>query len=219
VSLVVLLGGARSGKSALAQRLAGEEATLIATAAALDSEMEERIRRHRAERPSGWTTVEETIELGTALANVGPQSSVVVDCLSLWVANLLRSGVGADGAVEATAGSVAGSRQAVPGLTVAVSNEVRDGHRAESQSSAGATATCSPKVQRESWVEAADRALLASPGRRFRLSTPDSRGRGAGALDAKTKPRGSLRPAGGPRRPHRRDPRHAHPGGCGPASA
>ena len=166
MSLVVLLGGARSGKSALAQRLAGEEATLIATAAGLDSEMEERIRRHRAERPSGWTTVEETIELGTALADVGPQSSVVVDCLSLWVANLLEAGW-ADGAVEATAGSVAGAAAGRAGLTVAVSNEVGMG-----------IVPVTPLGRRyrdvlgrvnASWVEAADRALLVVAGKAIPL--------------------------------------------------
>ena len=166
VSLVVLLGGARSGKSALAQRLAGEEATLIATAAALDSEMEERIRRHRAERPSGWTTVEETIELGAALADVGPQSSVVVDCLSLWVANLLEAGW-ADGEVEATAGSVAGAAAGRAGLTVAVSNEVGMG-----------IVPVTPLGRRyrdvlgrvnASWVEAADRALLVVAGKAIPL--------------------------------------------------
>jgi adenosyl cobinamide kinase/adenosyl cobinamide phosphate guanylyltransferase len=166
VSLVVLLGGARSGKSALAQRLAGEEATLIATAAALDSEMEERIRRHRAERPSGWTTVEETIELGTALANVGPQSNVVVDCLSLWVANLLEAGW-ADGAVEATAGSVAGAAAGRAGLTVAVSNEVGMGI---------VPVTALGRRYRDvlgrvnaNWVEAADRALLVVAGKAIPL--------------------------------------------------
>ena len=166
VSLVVLLGGARSGKSALAQRLAGEEATLIATAAALDSEMEERIRRHRAERPSGWTTVEETIELGAALADVGPQSSVVVDCLSLWVANLLEAGW-ADGAVEATAGSVAGAAAGRAGLTVAVSNEVGMGI---------VPVTALGRRYRDvlgrvnaSWVEAADRALLVVAGKAIPL--------------------------------------------------
>ena len=166
MSLVVLLGGARSGKSALAQRLAGEEATLIATAAALDSEMEERIRRHRAKRPSGWTTVEETIELGAALAKVGLQSSVVVDCLSLWVANLLEAGW-ADGAVEATAGSVAGAAAGRAGLTVAVSNEVGMGI---------VPVTALGRRYRDvlgrvnaSWVEAADRALLVVAGKAIPL--------------------------------------------------
>ena len=138
----MLLGGARSGKSALAQRLAGEEATLIATAAALDAEMEERIRRHRAERPSGWTTVEETIELGAALAGVGPQSTVVVDCLSLWVANLLEAGW-ADGEVEESAGRRRrGGRRAVPGRPSP--SPTRSGWAScRSPRSAGATATCS----------------------------------------------------------------------------
>ena len=162
----MLLGGARSGKSALAQRLAGEEATLIATGAALDSEMEERIRRHRAERPPGWTTVEETIELGAALAKVGLQSSVVVDCLSLWVANLLEAGW-ADGAVEATAGSVAGAAAGRAGLTVAVSNEVGMGI---------VPVTALGRRYRDvlgrvnaNWVEAADRALLVVAGKAIPL--------------------------------------------------
>ena len=92
MSLIVLLGGARSGKSLLAQQLAGEEATLIATARAGDAEMAERIRRHREERPPTWTTVEEPVDLRGALAAVAPDETVVVDCLSLWTANLLEAG-------------------------------------------------------------------------------------------------------------------------------
>jgi adenosyl cobinamide kinase/adenosyl cobinamide phosphate guanylyltransferase len=166
VSLVVLLGGARSGKSALAQRLAGEDATLIATAAALDAEMEERIRRHRAERPSAWTTLEETIELGEALAGVDPQSSVVVDCLSLWVANVLEAGW-TDGEVEETAGRVAGAAAGRAGLTVAVSNEVGMGIVPVTalgrryRDVLGRVNTC--------WVEAADRALLVVAGKAIPL--------------------------------------------------
>jgi adenosyl cobinamide kinase/adenosyl cobinamide phosphate guanylyltransferase len=123
VSLVVLLGGARSGKSALAVRLGGDAATLIATATAGDVEMEERIRLHRAERPAAWTTVEEPLALGPALAAVDPDGPVVVDCLSLWVSNLIGVGT-ADDAIEAGAEAVAGAAAARPGLTIVVSNEV-----------------------------------------------------------------------------------------------
>src|SRR5262249_59921487 len=87
------------------------------------AEMEQRIRRHRAERPEAWTTVEETIELGTALDHAGEETTVVVDCLSLWVANLLEAGW-TDGDVEETAHDVARVAAARAGLTVAVSNEV-----------------------------------------------------------------------------------------------
>jgi adenosyl cobinamide kinase/adenosyl cobinamide phosphate guanylyltransferase len=123
MSLVLLLGGARSGKSALAVRLAGEAATLVATAAPTDSEMEERIRRHRRERPSGWTTVEEQLALRTALASVPPDVPVVVDCLSLWVANLMAEGW-TDLAIETEGRTVALVAAERPALTVAVSNEV-----------------------------------------------------------------------------------------------
>jgi adenosylcobinamide kinase/adenosylcobinamide-phosphate guanylyltransferase len=123
MSLLVLLGGARSGKSALAVRLGGDVATLIATANVADAEMEERVRRHRAERPSAWTTVEEPLALRSALTTVDPDSPLVVDCLSLWVSNLMAESW-SDVAIETEAEAVAVAVAARPGLSVVVSNEV-----------------------------------------------------------------------------------------------
>ncbi|GBD40349.1 Cobyric acid synthase [bacterium HR38] len=87
--LILLLGGARSGKSRHAQRLAGPWATLIATAEARDGEMAERIARHRAERPPTWETLEEPLDLVEALKRAR-YPTVVVDCVTLWVSNLLE---------------------------------------------------------------------------------------------------------------------------------
>jgi adenosyl cobinamide kinase/adenosyl cobinamide phosphate guanylyltransferase len=123
VSLVVLLGGARSGKSALAVQLGGDIATLIATATVIDAEMEERIRRHRAERPAAWTTVEEPLALRSALTSVDSDEALVVDCLSLWVSNLMAEGW-SDVAIEKEGQAVAAAVAARPGLSVVVSNEV-----------------------------------------------------------------------------------------------
>jgi adenosylcobinamide kinase / adenosylcobinamide-phosphate guanylyltransferase len=123
VSLTFLLGGARSGKSALAVRLAGASGNavvFIATGEAGDAEMAERIARHRAERPLGWETVEEPVALAAALAAVSSESCVVVDCLSLWVANLLERRE----EIEEAAAEAAGVAAARPGPTIAVSNEV-----------------------------------------------------------------------------------------------
>jgi adenosylcobinamide kinase / adenosylcobinamide-phosphate guanylyltransferase len=120
MSLVVLIGGARSGKSSLAVRLAaraGSPVTVIATGEARDAEMAERIELHRAERPADWATVEEPLGLAAALAVVPAPHTVIVDCLSLWVSNLLEHGEEPDEDVAA----LAGSRD---GLTVAVTNEV-----------------------------------------------------------------------------------------------
>jgi len=91
----LILGGARSGKSGYAERLATEsnkEVIYIATATAGDKEMAERIAHHRRQRPAQWTTVEE----GLALADVlrqwrAPHRVVLVDCLTLWLTNLLFS--------------------------------------------------------------------------------------------------------------------------------
>ena len=96
MSLVFLLGGARSGKSALAVRLAersGLPVTFVATAEAHDEEMAERIARHRAARPAGWTTIEEPVDLAGALDRVAAGSCLVLDCVSLWVSNVLERGL------------------------------------------------------------------------------------------------------------------------------
>jgi adenosyl cobinamide kinase/adenosyl cobinamide phosphate guanylyltransferase len=121
---VLVLGGARAGKSAYAQGLAldsGLPVFFIATAAAEDGEMEERIARHRSTRPAEWSTVEERIDLGAAVAATPAASFVIVDCLTLWVSNLLGAGRTADqivSAARAVAHDLAARRGAV------VSNEV-----------------------------------------------------------------------------------------------
>lgn len=91
--VVLILGGARSGKSDYAQRLAGEmgrPVIYVATATAGDEEMAERIARHQAARPAHWRTVEAPVGVGRALAGVLEDGEVVLlDCLTLLVSNLL----------------------------------------------------------------------------------------------------------------------------------
>ncbi len=89
----LILGGARSGKSAHAEslvRASGLQAVYLATAQALDGEMEVRIRQHRSRRGADWLTVEEPLDLPEILAGLArPDRAVLVDCLTLWVTNLL----------------------------------------------------------------------------------------------------------------------------------
>ena len=125
MSLVLLVGGARSGKSQLAVRLAERAAApvvFVATGEPRDEEMTDRIRRHQAERPAEWTTVEEPVDLEVALAGAPADSTCLIDCLSLWVANLIESRPPAD--IEAASAAVARIASIRPGLTVAVTNEV-----------------------------------------------------------------------------------------------
>lgn len=99
MSRTLVLGGARSGKSAHAERLAaagGKEVVYIATAQAGDSEMAARIAHHRQRRDSCWQTVEEPLALGDAIArHCTPGRLVLVDCVSVWLSNLLFSGAAA----------------------------------------------------------------------------------------------------------------------------
>lgn len=123
MSLVVLLGGARSGKSRLAVDLATRwrgPVVFVATAEPRDAEMARRIERHRAERPPGWATVEEPLALLPALTAAPADACVVVDCLGLWVANLLERGQDVDGCAAAAAATAAA--RSAP--TIAVTNEV-----------------------------------------------------------------------------------------------
>src|SRR5438552_14943766 len=123
MSLVFLIGGARSGKSSLAVRLAAESGAsvvFIATGEPRDAEMAERVDRHRAERPTEWETIEEPVALRGALEATPRESCVVVDCLSLWVANLLETGV-EEVEREARAAAAVAVARAAP--TVAVTYE------------------------------------------------------------------------------------------------
>src|SRR3982074_1619529 len=92
---VLVLGGARSGKSAMAERPAlgsGEPVIFIATGEPGDDEMAERIRRHRADRPAAWRTIEAPLDILAAIESTSRGDFLVVDCLTLWVANLLAKG-------------------------------------------------------------------------------------------------------------------------------
>ena len=89
--LTLIIGGARSGKSSLAQRLArvsGNDVTYIATAEAGDEEMSRRIQKHRCSRPQDWVTIEEPRNLSRAFCRADSQV-VLLDCLSMWISNRL----------------------------------------------------------------------------------------------------------------------------------
>ncbi|KQT88553.1 adenosylcobinamide kinase/adenosylcobinamide phosphate guanyltransferase [Aurantimonas sp. Leaf443] len=94
--VTLVLGGARSGKSAHAERLveeSGLQPVYLATGRAFDGEMDARIATHRERRGSGWRTVEAPLDLGPALAReAGQGRAVLVDCLTLWVTNLMMEG-------------------------------------------------------------------------------------------------------------------------------
>jgi adenosylcobinamide kinase / adenosylcobinamide-phosphate guanylyltransferase len=168
VTLTFVTGGARSGKSGYALGLAaaaGTRVALIATAEARDGEMRERIAKHRAERPAAWRTVEEPIALAAALTALAADEFAIVDCLSLWVSNLLEETAAA--AIEALAAEAAAVAAGHPGGCVAVSNEVGMGIVP-----ANALARCYRDVLgrvNAIWAEAAEDALLAVSGRILRL--------------------------------------------------
>jgi adenosyl cobinamide kinase/adenosyl cobinamide phosphate guanylyltransferase len=125
--LTFLLGGARSGKSALAARLAAEwegSVLVLATAEAReDAELAARIAHHRRERPAAWQTVEEPLDLVGELRRAPTDAFVLVDCLTLWAANALEVGW-SDDEVERAAGEAAVLAAGRPAPTVVVSNEV-----------------------------------------------------------------------------------------------
>ncbi|MGY4533051.1 adenosylcobinamide kinase/adenosylcobinamide-phosphate guanylyltransferase [Pseudomonas sp. TE3786] len=121
----LILGGARSGKSRLAERLATESGwpvTYIATSEPRDGEMSERIRQHRERRPAHWSLVEEPIYLADALqAHAAPEHCLLVDCLTLWLTNLLMLDDPQRLAAEREA--LLACLDALPGRLLLVSNE------------------------------------------------------------------------------------------------
>ena len=121
--LTLVLGGARSGKSRHAEALTRRHPPpwrYIATAQALDAEMADRIAEHRARRPDGWITAEAPLDLAGALAAAPDGQPVLVDCLTLWLSNVLL----ADGDPGPAADRLAAALAAPRGPWVAVANEV-----------------------------------------------------------------------------------------------
>jgi adenosylcobinamide kinase/adenosylcobinamide-phosphate guanylyltransferase len=174
MALTLLLGGARSGKSALAQRLAGRwhgPVTVVATGQARDAEMAERIARHRAARPAGWTTIEEPVDLAGALDRVAAGSCLVLDCLSLWVANILERGLD-DEAIERQAEEAAARVAAREPPGIAVSNEV--GLGIVPVSDLGRRYRDLLGRVNAIWAEAASEAALVAAGRLVPLARPES---------------------------------------------
>lgn len=133
VHLVLVAGGCRSGKSSFARRyvekMAGEK-LYLATCPVLDEEMAARVTRHRAEREGGgWTTHEEEIEIARVIAGAPQGCGILIDCLTLWVSNLMyraeQNGSDMDeDAASRLAEEVAAACIRRAGLTVAVTNEV-----------------------------------------------------------------------------------------------
>ncbi len=125
--VTLVLGGARSGKSSYAEAdvlARGLNCLYLATSEAFDGEMEERIARHRERRGSEWTTIEEPLALAEVLAaESDPKRAILVDCLTLWLANLL----GAEREIAAEFEKLEGVLSNVGGPVVLVSNEVGQG--------------------------------------------------------------------------------------------
>lgn len=122
--VTLVLGGARSGKSRHAEALVESQpgpCVYLATAEAKDAEMAARIEQHRARRGTRWETLEEPLALAEALGRVArPDGAVLVDCLTLWLSNLM--GAGRD--VTAESEALVSTLPALPGPVVLVSNEV-----------------------------------------------------------------------------------------------
>ncbi|VAV99325.1 Adenosylcobinamide kinase / Adenosylcobinamide-phosphate guanylyltransferase [hydrothermal vent metagenome] len=127
IRTTLLLGGARSGKSRLGEELAlesGLDPVYIATAEARDGEMQARIRRHQQQRGEGWQTIEEPLFLTkTIRQEAAPERILLVDCLTLWLSNLIEQ----DRDVAGAGGELCAALAATRGPVILISNEVGQG--------------------------------------------------------------------------------------------
>jgi adenosylcobinamide kinase/adenosylcobinamide-phosphate guanylyltransferase len=129
-AITLVLGGVRSGKSRFAQTLAARSSSVafVATAQPLDDEMRLKIQRHQAERPKQWRTIEEPLELDWVLTEEAPKHRMlVVDCLTLYAANLLEAERGNPAVIEERLQRFYAALRSVPCSVALVSNEVGSG--------------------------------------------------------------------------------------------
>jgi len=177
MTMTLLLGGARSGKSALAVDLGrrhardggrGREVVYIATAPHVDDDMTRRIEMHRADRPATWRTIEEETDLDAAIDRSG-DALAIVDCLTLWTSNLLWTGLGDDDVVE-RARHVATRAAARAAPTIAISNEVGLGVHPDTD--LGLRYRDLLGRVNQIWAAAATTTLLLVAGRAIALDDP-----------------------------------------------
>ena len=133
---ILVLGGCRSGKSGHALQLAqslGEKRIFVATCVPRDAEMQQRVDRHRQERDANWTTLEVPLDLADAIRAHSPSAEVMlVDCLTLWLSNLLME-TGEVERIRERFADLADAVQAAPNAVILVSNEVGAGIVPENQ--------------------------------------------------------------------------------------
>lgn len=124
--LTLVLGGAASGKSLFAENLvlqSGGDPIYVATAQSFDDEMAKKIARHRDMRGPGWTTIEEPLNIPSALAMVKPGQPVLIDCATLWLTNVILG----EHDVDAQSDDLVAAVSACVAPVVIVSNEVGQG--------------------------------------------------------------------------------------------
>ncbi|MBY6165135.1 bifunctional adenosylcobinamide kinase/adenosylcobinamide-phosphate guanylyltransferase [Pseudooceanicola nitratireducens] len=124
--VTMVLGGAASGKSAFAEGIVTDQGLAriyLATSQAFDDEMREKIADHVAARGSGWTTIEEPLDLPGALRRISPGHAVLVDCLTLWLTNLIL----ADRDPVIATDDLIAALEACPAPVTFVTNEVGQG--------------------------------------------------------------------------------------------
>ena len=171
--LTLLLGGARSGKTSLAVEMATRRrcsVAYVATAPTIDGDIDlaERVSRHRSERPADWTTIEEELDLSGAVARADAEF-VVVDCVTLWVSNLLHAGQ-SDASIRDTARRTAQTLAGLDTPIVAVSNEVGMGVHPASE--VGRRYRDLLGWVNQAWAASAETTLLLVAGRALRLDDP-----------------------------------------------
>ena len=174
--LTFLVGGARSGKSTLAVQMGehqGGAVTFVATAEPFDDDLRERVQRHRLERPAQWSTIEAPVDLAAAVRAVPPEQFLIVDCLTVWMANLLVHldttdliGFHIDDFVQA----LTERRRLAERGTVVVSNEVGMGIHPESTLGRSYRDDLGRLNQRVASL--ADTSLLMVAGRALHLENP-----------------------------------------------
>jgi adenosyl cobinamide kinase/adenosyl cobinamide phosphate guanylyltransferase len=129
VTVLLLTGGARSGKSSTAVRVAqrlGAPVTFVATAVPGDADMARRIETHRADRPDDWMTVEEPLDVVAALDRIDSNATAILDCITFWIFNRTETGED-DRAVLAATDQLVARIRSRSGSTIVVTNEVGSG--------------------------------------------------------------------------------------------